>query len=159
MPFLHPWAPAFMKSWIRPCILPFFEYCSVIWMSAADTHLNSFLRVFASARFLTPIGINLTHRRSVAALCILFKILRNPGHPMHSRLPGPIQQLRRTRRGARMNSRARASALTPQSVQFNRTFLPHTVELWNFLPQTTVDSPNMDCFKRRVNRDMLALLP
>ena len=140
-------------------ILPFFEYCSVIWMSAADVHLNSLNRVFTSARFLTPIGINLTHRRSVAAMCIFFKILKNSNHPMHSRLPGPVQQMRRTRRQLRMNSRALASALTPQSVQFNRTFVPYAVERWNFLPQITVDCQTMDHFKRKVNRDLLALPP
>ena len=137
-------------------ILPFFEYCSVVWMSAADTHLNMIQRVFNSARFFVPIGIDLDHRRNVAALCIFFKILNNTSHPMHSRIPGPAPPMRRTRRARRMNSRAISSALRPNSVQFNRTFLPHSIELWNFLPQEAVESMNMDCFKRRVNRHLLA---
>ena len=138
-------------------ILPFFEYCSVVWMSAADTYLRMIQRVFDSARFFIPIGIDLHHRRNVAALCILYRTLNNVSHPLHSKIPGPANPLRRTRRAQRMNSRALLSALKPNSVQFNRTFLPHTIELWNFLPQDAVDSLNMDGFKRKVNRHLLAL--
>ena len=93
-------------------ILPFFEYCSSVWMSAAASHINMLERVFASARFLAPANIKLDHRRDVAASCLLFKILNNPDHPMHSRLPPPIEHARRTRRAQQMNSRARTSAVT-----------------------------------------------
>ena len=138
-------------------ILPFLEYCSVVWRSAAFTHLQQIQRVFNSAKFLTPIGISLDHRRDVATACLFYKIMSNTGHPMHSRLPVPVQGLRRTRRARLMNTRALTSALTPQSVQFNRTFLPCAVEIWNFLPQAVVDSLNMNSFKRSVNRHLLAL--
>ena len=136
-------------------ILPFFEYCSVVWLSAAPTHLHSFERVFASARFIAPSNIKLDHRRNVAGCCLLFKILGNPDHPMHSRLPRPADHARRTRRAERMNNRARMSALSRNSSQFNRSFLPHIIEIWNFLPQAVVDSPNVDHFKRLVNRHLL----
>ena len=128
-------------------------------MSAADTYLNSLQRVFHSASFFTPMGISLQHRRDVAALCLFYKILNNERHPMQSRLPGPIHHARRTRRAARMNSRALTSPLAPNSVQFNRTFVPRTVEMWNFLPQNIVDSTSMDQFKRNVNRHLLASSP
>ena len=120
-------------------ILPFFEYCSVVWMSAAPTHLNMLHRVFTSATFLMRGNISLDHRRRVAALCILLKICNNPEHPVHSRLPRPANLARRTRRTQRMNSRAMNSALSPNSHQFNRTFLPCTIEDWNNLPQAIVD--------------------
>ena len=74
---------------------------------------------------------------------------------MHSRLPGPANPLRRTRRAQRLNSRALVSALSPNSVQFNRTFLPSAIEVWNFLPQSIVDSLTMEKFKHKVNRHML----
>ena len=131
----------------------------MVWISAAETHLNLVQRVFNSARFCTSIGISLDHRRNVAALCVLFKILNNASHPMHSRIPEPIAPVRRTRRAMLMNTRALKSALSPNSVQFNRTFMPHTVELWNFLPQVIVDSASMDCFKRKANLHLLASSP
>ena len=136
-------------------ILPFFEYCSAVWMSAASTHLKVLERVFTSARFLTQTRINLEHRRDVAASCMLFKILSNAEHPMQSRLPLPADPARRTRRAARMNSRAMVSALSPNSVQFNRTFLPHIIEIWNFLPQALVDASSIDTFKSNVNKHLL----
>ena len=136
-------------------ILPFFDYCSVVWMSAAPTHLQLLDRVFASARFFTPANIRLDHRRDVAGSCLLFKILGNPSHPMHSRLPRPVEHVRRTRRAERMNTRARVSALSHNSSQFNRSFLPHFIEIWNFLPQALVDAPCIDHFKRLVNRHLL----
>ena len=136
-------------------LLPFFEYCSVVWLSAAPSHLNMLFRIFVSAGFIARTTISLEHRRQVASLCLFFKIMNNPNHPMHSRLPGPANPLRRTRRAQRLNSRALVSALSPNSVQFNRTFLPSAIEVWNFLPQSIVDSLTMEKFKHKVNRHML----
>ena len=136
-------------------ILPFFEYCSVVWSSAAPTHLNMLQRVFMSARFLFRQNISLEHRRNVAALCIFYKIINNPKHPLHSRLPEPAIFLRRTRMNQRLNSRSLRSVLSVNSAQFNRTFLPCTVEAWNSLPQALVDAVTMDSFKRGVNKHLL----
>ena len=136
-------------------ILPFFEYCSAVWMSAAPTHLKMLERVFTSARFLTQTSMKLEHRREVATSCLFYKILNNPDHPMQSRLPMPAAHGRRTRRAARMNSQALTSAMSPNSVQFNRTFLPHVIEVWNFLPQSIVDASNINIFKRSVNKHLL----
>ena len=138
-------------------ILPFFEYCSIVWMSAAPTYIKMLDRVFASARFLAPVNIKLDHRRDVAAACLFYKIVNNPDHPMHTRIPPPVEHARRTRRTQRMNSRARASALSPNSAQFNRTFLPRVIEIWNFLPQALADAPSMDSFKRNANRHLLVI--
>ena len=138
-------------------ILPFFEYCSPVWMSAASSHLQQLQRVFNAAKFITPIGISLDHRRDVAAMCLFYKILSRDTHPMNSRLPGPANGNRRTRRANRMNSRALTSAVTPHSVQFNRTYVPYIIEMWNFLPQVVVDASNVDSFKRLVNRHLLSL--
>ena len=138
-------------------ILPFFEYASPVWMSAAPCHLQQLQRVFNAAKFITPIGISLDHWRDVASACLLYKILGNAGHPMNSRLPGPANRIRRTRRANLMNSRAFASALTPHSVQFNRTFVPYLIEMWNFFPQEVVDASNVVSFKRLVNKHLLSL--
>ena len=54
-------------------VLPVLEYCSAVWCSPADSHLKLLDRVVRSA-----------HRRSVAELCMLFKIKSNSMHPLSS---------------------------------------------------------------------------
>ena len=64
--------------------LPVLEYCSAVWCSAADTHLKLLDRVVSDACFLAGgvLNRNLSHRRSVAVLCMLYKIRCNPMHPL-----------------------------------------------------------------------------
>ena len=53
-------------------VLPVLEYCSAVWCSAADTHLELLDRVVSGASFLTG-GVfecDVAHRRSVAVLCM-----------------------------------------------------------------------------------------
>ena len=70
-------------------VLPVLEYCSAVWCSATDSHLQLLDRVVKSASFLagSVLDCNLAHRRSVAELDMLFKIKRNPMHPLSSELP------------------------------------------------------------------------
>ena len=70
-------------------VLPVLEYCSVVWCSAADSHLKLQDRVVKSAGFLAGrvLECNLAHHRSVAQLCMLFKIKCNPMHPLSGALP------------------------------------------------------------------------
>ena len=70
-------------------VLPVLEYCSAVWCSASDTHLKLLDRVVSGASFLTG-GVfecDLAHRRSVAVLCILYKIMCNPLHRLYGALP------------------------------------------------------------------------
>ena len=65
-------------------VLPVLEYCSAVWCSAADTHHKLLDRVVSIARFLTG-GVfecDISHRRSVAVLCMLYKIRCDPMHPL-----------------------------------------------------------------------------
>ena len=60
----------------RGFVLPVFEYCSAVLCSAADTHLKHLDRAVSGARFLTG-GVfecDISYRRSVAVLCMLYKI-------------------------------------------------------------------------------------
>ena len=60
----------------RGSVLPVLEYCSAVWCSAADTNLKLLDRAVSGARFLTG-GVfecDISHRRSVAVLCMLHKI-------------------------------------------------------------------------------------
>ena len=75
----------------RSFVLPVLEYCSAVWCSAADIHLKLQDRAVSGARFLTG-GVfecDIAHRRSVAVLCMLYKIRCNPMHPLNGALPGP----------------------------------------------------------------------
>ena len=80
-------------------VLPVLEYCSANWCSAADTHLRLLDRVVSCASFLTGgvFGCYLAHRRSVAVLCKLYKIMCNPMHPLYGALPVPYVLVRVTR--------------------------------------------------------------
>ena len=82
------------------CFRGFVEICSTVWCSTADTHLNLLDRVVSDARFLLTGGVlecNIAHRRSVAALCLLYKIRCNALHPLYGALRVLYVQLRITR--------------------------------------------------------------
>ena len=71
--------------------MPVLEYCSILWCSAADSHLKLLYRVVRSAGFLDGdvLKCYLSYRRSVAELCMLFKTKSNPMHPLSGALPLP----------------------------------------------------------------------
>ena len=75
----------------RGFVLPVLRYCSAVWCSAADTHLK-LDRAISGARFLTVavFECDISHRRSVAVLCMLYKIRCNPVHPLIGALPVPV---------------------------------------------------------------------
>ena len=109
-------------------------YCSAVWCSAADSHLKLMDIVVRSASFLAT-GVsecNLTHRRSVAVLCMLFKIKSNPLHPLSGALLFPYVPARVTR-GALVAHRHSFAALRCRTSQYRRTFVPHSVSLRNDL--------------------------
>ena len=57
-------------------VLTVLEYCSAVWCSVPDTHLKLLDRAVSGTRFLTE-GVfecDISHRRSVAVLCMLYKI-------------------------------------------------------------------------------------
>ena len=66
-------------------------YCSAVWCSAANTHHKLQNHTVSGARFLTG-GVfecDMAHHRSVAVLCMLYKIKCNPMHPLNDALHGP----------------------------------------------------------------------
>ena len=68
-----------LGRYFRGFVLPVLEYCSIVWCSAADTHLKLLDRAVSGERFLTG-GVfecDISHRRSVAVLCMLYKIRCN----------------------------------------------------------------------------------
>ena len=113
-------------------VLPVLEYCSAVWCSAADSQLKLLDRAVSGARFLTG-GVfeyDIAHRRSVAVLCMLYKIRCNPVHPLNGALPGPYVQVRViwfalvAHRYTYAPSRCRTS-------QYSKTFIPLSNDLAN----------------------------
>ena len=99
---MKPWRVLHDRSLLQRCFLDFFlpvvEYCSAVWCSAADSHLKLLGREVSGASFLTG-GVfqcDIAHCRSVAIMCILYKIRCNPVHPLNGALPGPYVTVRIT---------------------------------------------------------------
>ena len=67
------------------------EYCSTVWCSAANTYLKLLDRVVSGASLLAGgvLNCDLSHRRSVPVLCMLYKIRCNPKHSLCGTLPVP----------------------------------------------------------------------
>ena len=87
-----------LGSCFRGFVLPVLEYCSTVWCSGADTHRKQLYRVVSGANFLTWVVFECdhAHRRSVAVLCMLYKIRCNPMHPLYGALPVPYVPVRVT---------------------------------------------------------------
>ena len=118
----------------RGFVLPVLKYCSAVWCSAADTHLKLLDRTVSGTRFLTGdvFECDISHRRSVAVLCMLYKIRCNPAHPFNGALPGPYVPAQPTR-GALVAHRYTYAPPRCRTLQYSRTFIPFSVSLWNDL--------------------------
>ena len=144
---------------IRRCffsfILPHFEYCSSVWLSAAESHLRLLDRSFNSVKFLLPdLNLDIGHRRDVGALSVLYKIVNDNSHPLHKFLPDFHQPARVTRSSAALNCMAFVVSRCSTS-QFSRCFFNATCKLWNGLPSEIVASLTLDKFKSLTNRFLL----
>ena len=105
--------------------LPVFEYCSAVWCSAADTHLKLLDLAVSGARFLLTGGVfesDIAHRRSAAVLCMLYKIMCNPMHPLNDVLPGPYMPVR-VKRGALVAYRYTYAPPRCRILQYRRTLI------------------------------------
>ena len=93
---------------------------------------------------------------TIGCLVLFYKILHNPNHPLYIKLPGPFIQRRTTRYGLSLNDRA-FSAIFCRTNQFSRSFLPYICKIWNKLPNSVVNSPDLQSFKTAVNDFYLRL--
>ena len=127
-----------------------------MWYSAADTHLKLLDRAVSGTRFLTG-GVfecDISHRRSVAVLCMLYKIRCNRMHPLNGALPGPYVPVRVTRDAliAHLYTYAPPRCRT---LQYHKTFILLSVSLWNDLADSVFDGVGLAGFK--TNAFLLAL--
>ena len=128
-----------------------------MWYSAADTHLKLLYRAVSGARFLTE-GVfecDIAHRRSVAILCVLYKIRCNPVAPLNGALPGPHVPVRVTR-GALVAHRFTYTPPRCRPSQLRRTFIALSVALWNDLASSVFDGVDLEGFKSSSNAFLLA---
>ena len=141
----------------RGFVLPVLEYCSAVWCSAADTHLRLLDRVVSGASFLTScvFECHLSHRRSVAVLCVLNKVRCNPMHPLYGTLHVPYVLLWVTR-GAVIAHRYTYAPPRCRTSQYRRTFIPLSVSLWNDLSYPVFDGVGQVGFKSWANTFLLA---
>ena len=136
----------------RGFVLPVLEYCTAIWLSAADTHLKLLDRAVSGARFLTGgvVECDIAHRRSVAVVSMLYKIRCNPVHPLNGALPGQYVPVRVTH-GALVAHRH-----TYAPPRYSITFIPLSVSLWNGLANPVFDGVRLAGFKSIANAFLLA---
>ena len=138
-------------------VLPILEYCSAVWCSAADTYLKLLDCVVSGARFLTG-GVfeyDIAYRRSVAILCMLYKIWCNPVHPLNGALPEPYVPVRVTR-GALVAHRVTYALPRCRTSQYRSSFISLSVSLWNDLASLVFDGVGLAGFKSRANDFLLA---
>ena len=138
-------------------VLPVLEYCSAVWCSAADTHLKLLDQAVSGAWFLTG-GVfecDISHHRSVAVLGMLYKIRRNPVHPLNGALPGPYVPAWVTC-GALVAHWYTYAPPRCRTLQYSWTFIPFSVSLWNNLANPVFDGVGLAGFKSRANASLLA---
>ena len=137
-------------------VLPVLGYSSAVWCSAADSHLKLLDRVVRSAGLLAGgvLDCNLAHRRSVAELCMIFKIYSNPMHPLSAALPLPYVPARVTR-GALVAHRHSFAPPRCRTSQYRRTFVPPSVSHGTILvtlclmvwdPRVSKAEPMLSCW-------------
>ena len=138
-------------------VLAVLGYCSAVWCSAADTHLQLLDRAVSGAWFLTGgvIGCNIPHRRSVVILCMLYKIRCNKMHSHNGALPGPYVPVLVTR-GALVAHRFTYALPRCRTSQYSRIFILLSVSLWNDLANPVFDGVGLAGFKSRANASLLA---
>ena len=148
---------ALLGRCFRGFVLPVLEYCSAVWCSAADKHLELLDWAVSGARILTG-GVfecDISHRRSVAVLCMLYKIRCNPVHPLNGALPGPYI-IALVIRGALVEHRYTYAQPRSRTLQCSMTFINFSVSLWNDLASSVFDGVGLAGFKSRANVSLLA---
>ena len=137
------------------CLVRFGVLSAVL--CSAEAHLSLQDRVVRGASFLTGVLFECdhAHRRSVAVLCMLYKIRCNPMHPLYGALPVPYVPVWVTL-GAVIAHRYTYALPRVRTSQYRRTFIPLYVSLWNDLSDPVFDGAGMAGFKSRANAFLLA---
>ena len=133
-------------------VLPILEYCSHVWGSAAECHLQLLKRQVYSVARLCPdqTFLSLCHRYHVAALFMLYNVNSNSNHCLFGELPSASVRVRHTRAAAAAHP-LEFEVSRCRTYQFARCFLLAQTRVWNDLPYTVFDIGWLDGFKGAVN--------
>ena len=119
-------------------ILPSFECCMLVWLTAANSHLELLDRALSNLMFILPdLSSNLDKHSKVGCQTLLFRILNNPQHPLYSKLPGSYLQRRITRYVLSLIDRA-FSAITFEFKQFHVVFYRLLARFWSKHPGANI---------------------
>ena len=136
----------------RSFVLPLLEYCSPVWRSAADRSLNLLDKIARSGNFLFPQNGNydLDHRRNISCLSLFHKFYFNKEIPLSNLVPESYVAARVTR-FAEQRHQFSVRELRCNTVQYQNSYLPYTVKMWNNL-ESNVFSEDREAFKKLCNR-------
>lgn len=162
--------PLHMEKAYKGFVRPLLEYCPLVWMGAADSHLQQLTNVQMKA--LKVIGEtwlpSLALRRTVAACTYLYKLHHlADSSPLKSMLPPPAIRRPLDVRPTRQTTELQAShdfqleSGLPRKCRASasRSFPAGAVPFWNSLPRSLLDSQplsrKMQAFKSGVYRHLL----
>ena len=133
--------------------VPVLEYCSPVWMSAANSYLLMLDRVFGRVSKLSDESVSCDpwHSRKLASLCVFFKIWSLVDHPVRTFFPAQYV-VRRPTRGALAAHSQSFEMSRCRSVQFSRSFVLSCVRLWNGLHESVFAREGLGAFETLVNR-------
>ena len=137
------------------------EYAPLAWMSASETQLRKLDDIQQRAQKIikappgTPSIDTLPHRRTVAGLGLVYKLhTKESPEQMRAMLP-PLQRSARMTRSSQKMSTHALQGLTGRTQsgqwslhQYDRSFLPATIPVWNSLPNEIVGQPHQDGTKK-----------
>ena len=124
-------------------ILPILMYCSPLWGSASECHLQLLERqIYSVARLCHDQTLSsLCHQRHVAALCMLYKVNSNSNCCLFGEL-----------RFYQSSTFSSCGCSYPLEFEVSRCFPPAQTRVWNDLPYTVFNTGTLDGFKGAVNR-------
>ena len=138
----------------RGFVLPVLDYYSAVWCSAADTHLKLLDRA-ASGSWWEPLWEwDIAHHRSVAELCMLYKI-----RGIRCTLLMVLYLHRMCQCGLHAVPWSHIGMLMRRLLQIlaiPQTFIPLSVSLWNNLGDHVFDGVGLAGFKSSANVFLVA---
>ena len=127
-----------------------------MWCSAAETYLKLLDCAVSGTWFLTggAFECDISHRRSVTVLCMLYTIRCKPMHTLNGDLPGPYVPVL-VKHGALVSHRYTHAPPRCRTSQYLWTFIPCSVSLWNDLADRVFDGVGLSDFKSGTNAFLL----
>ena len=133
------------------------EYCCHIWAGAPACHLSLFKRV--QKHIVNLVGEELgsslqplSHRRSVASLCLFYIYFHGKCATSVSDPVPPVGVFERETRLSACSHPYTLALPRCRTKSYSNSFFPRTASLWNSLPGACFPpSYNLDCFKRNIN--------